>query len=127
MHGLLGRVSWVKRSKTGTYPHEELTNRANGPGHRHGDRHVHYEIQHDDQEESKNHHLEDGTTVTGYYNCSTLSLTDRLNRSPAAYTHPWWTSRCLQRDSETREYTKADNHHHHDDRLSHNPIESGSD
>ncbi len=30
-----------KRSKTAAYLHEELTNRANGPRHQYGDRHVH--------------------------------------------------------------------------------------
>ncbi len=30
-----------RRSKTAAYLHEELTNRANGPGHQYGDRHVH--------------------------------------------------------------------------------------
>jgi hypothetical protein len=53
---------------------------------------VHYEIQHDDQEESKN-----------------LELGRNKKESSRVHVPP-----CLQRDSETRQYTTADY------RLSHN-------
>ena len=89
-----GRAELVlitKRSKTAAYLHEELTTRANGPGPQDGNASV--LIQHHGQDRHRR----------------ISESTERNDRETKKESNSVHVSTRLQRDSETREYTKAHN------------------